>query len=138
MDYKNITAADFKPSDYYDIHVKDECYVCNGRVDINLSGVYTKLIQEAGRWCERFASDILYDIQSIDEWIKEWDTHNDSRKFLMGFREDGVDSAAPILYQYQEYGYAARYRYRAMWALEVRKDREENRIYYDLYRVMLP
>lgn len=61
--------------------------------DINMSSIYSKLINEAGRWCTSYASDLLYDIKAIDDYIKT-PTLTDTPKshvFAIGFRESGVD-----------------------------------------------
>lgn len=64
-----------------------EGYVYQDKTNINMSNLYTKLIQEAGRFCDCYASDLIYDIDAIREAI---DNHK-SRKFYMGFRESGID-----------------------------------------------
>lgn len=78
----------------------------------NLSTEYTILIQNAGRWCERFASDILIDIKTIEEWLenvydecKDFDDEILEKSFLFGFRQDGVDHNAFISYNVEENAY---------------------------------
>jgi hypothetical protein len=52
----------------------------------NWSRVVSKMIQLAGRYCERFASDITYDANSFIKAIEE---HQDYDRYLF-FRENGV------------------------------------------------
>lgn len=57
--------------------------------NINMSSIYSKLIQDAGRWTVDYASDILYDIEEIADYIK-----NPTDKiayFPIGIRRNGVD-----------------------------------------------
>ena len=39
--------------------------VSGDRVEIGTSSVFSRLIQEAGRWCESYASDLLVDIDRV-------------------------------------------------------------------------
>ena len=55
---------------------------------INLSSIYTLLIKEAGK-CEAYSSDILIDIDSIKESIKQFD--GDTKIHYIGFRNYGTD-----------------------------------------------
>ncbi len=77
--------------------------VCTGKGDIsavNLSSEKTILIKEAGRFCDMYASDILYDIKAVDDFMEE--AKNATREEDMvhvqfiGFREYGVDGEAFI------------------------------------------
>lgn len=52
----------------------------------NWSRVVSKMIQLAGRYCERFASDITYDVNAFIKAIEEGQDHN---RYLF-FRESGV------------------------------------------------
>ena len=63
-------------------------YDSNG-FTINCSSVLTRLIQEAGRYCEHYASDLFLDWKQIDKEIEEGTI--DTRTALFGFRESGVD-----------------------------------------------
>lgn len=57
--------------------------------NINMSSVYSHLIQEAGRWTLDYASDLLYDIKAIADYIK--DPQTDTAYFPIGIRRNGVD-----------------------------------------------
>ena len=62
-------------------------YIHNGKTTINMSSIYTKLIQEAGRFCDAYASDLLYDINAIEECIER---QKSTTKYI-AFRRHGVD-----------------------------------------------
>lgn len=99
--------------------------------DINLSSIYTALIQEAGRWCESYASDLLIDIdgvknalEKIDDWkdLKNYE-EVDGREtvyFKFGFRQDGVDHKEFIDIRSKEEA-KKYYYYRSIWELRISK-----------------
>ena len=62
-------------------------YIYDGKTTINMSSIYTKLIQEAGRFCDTYASDLLYDINTIESYIE----HRKSTTRYIAFRRHGVD-----------------------------------------------
>ena len=67
-------------------------YIYNGKTTINMSSIYTKLIQEAGRFCDAYASDLLYDINTIEECIEM----KKSTTRYIAFRKYGVDGNSLI------------------------------------------
>lgn len=67
--------------------IKTEGYVYHGKTEINMSSIYTKLIQEAGRYCDFYASDLLFDIYKIHKIIQS----GESGTVYIGFRDSGVD-----------------------------------------------
>ena len=84
-----------------------------GKWEINYSSILTRLIQEAGRWCEHYASDLFvqwkYEIeQKLDNGTLETDT------FVFAFRDSGVDSEEWYENHKNEHNY-----YRAVWFLDV-------------------
>lgn len=103
------------------------------RIEINLSEIYTILMQEAGRWCETYASDLLHDIDNIkraldypDEWEKtgrfqKTENGNDSVYFRFGFRADGVDHKEYIEFAMKNEHEKCHY-YRSIWDLRIEKD----------------
>ena len=92
-------------------------YSCN--YDINYSSILTRLIQEAGRFCESFASDLFIEWHNVKAWI-ESAGFCDSEVFLFGFRQYGVDDAGYILSRYNGGGYAyPEEEYRSLWRLEI-------------------
>ncbi len=91
----------------------------NKHCNINTSSIWTKLIQEAGRWCKNHASDLLVDYKKIDTKVENGTLETESH--LFGFRENGVDHDKYIFARYSEpgiYGTAA-LEYRAIWRLDI-------------------
>ena len=64
----------------------------------NFSSEWSRLINEAGRWCESYASDILIDFESIKAYLERLASGEESegREFWFGFRQMGVDHLAFI------------------------------------------
>lgn len=58
--------------------------------NINTSDIFSELIQAAGMGCERFSSDIIYDINDITYAIN----NGDNEVFYIGIRTDGVDGTS--------------------------------------------
>ena len=58
----------------------------------NWSRVVSKMVQLAGRYCERFASDITYDANAFIKAIEE---NTDFDRYLF-FRESGVTALSPV------------------------------------------
>lgn len=89
--------------------------------DINLSSIATILIQNVGRFCERYASDFLITWNSVNR-ILESDEQNFDELILFGIRENGVDHDAYILSNLEQYknlpGYFDHY-YRKIFALRL-------------------
>lgn len=84
-----------------------------GKWEINYSSILTKLIQEAGRWCEHYASD-LFIIWKYNIDKKLDDGTMDTERFVFGFRKDGVDHKEWYELHKNDIG-----RYRAVWFLDV-------------------
>ena len=94
----------------------------------NFSSEWSRLICEAGRWCESYASDILIDFESIKAYLERLASGEESegREFWFGFRQMGVDHLA-FIQSRTEREYASHV-YRAVWrwsfAVEARIDGE--------------
>ena len=99
---------------------------------INDSDILTRLIQEAGRFCENYASDLFYDWEAVRKNYKDIEFYE--RTFLFGFRKDGVDCLDQVLNRYEYEGSAARGNYRSLWRLGV-EDSGDERITMTLGRV---
>ena len=87
-----------------------------GKWEINYSSILTRLIQEVGRWCEHYASDLFvqwkYEIeQKLDNGTLETDT------FVFAMYDSGVHHKAWYENHKNEYNY-----YRAVWFLDVVTD----------------
>ena len=87
----------------------------NQEYSINLSSIYTKLIQETGRFCERFASDVLYGIKTLESFMNETGPFEVTEFF--GLRENGVDGFEYIMHNFKN-GYSASY-YRKIYAVKL-------------------
>lgn len=88
---------------------------CKGVFDLNYSSILTRLIQEAGRWCEYYASDLFIDWKIIEKELENADLENTCHYF--GFRKNGVDHLPFILSRLNNG--ESREVYRAIWKLEV-------------------
>ena len=60
-------------------------------VDVNDSAIWTRLIQEAGRKCDDYASDLLIDYGSYKRDLPEFVKNKENHQWLFGFRPMGVD-----------------------------------------------
>lgn len=86
------------------------------KFNINYSTILTKLIQEAGRWCEHYASDLFIDWITIDKELSNHDFNGG--RYVFGFRESGVDSFNFITLKLNDHNYNTDY-YRAFWTLDI-------------------
>lgn len=55
--------------------------------NLNISGIFSELIQAAGMGCEAFASDLFYDLSAIYSAIQ----FAEEKVFYIGIRTSGVD-----------------------------------------------
>jgi len=131
---KEYTVNDFTFNEYAWKPITDEGRRSSysGKYDINYSSILTRLIQEAGRYCERFASDLFIDWQSVTEWIDGAEPGQE-KTFLFGFRENGVDHDAFILSRFNSYCCPEK-EYRSIWRLDISTDYDD-RITMTLGRV---
>ena len=102
--------------------------------DINYSSILTKLIQECGRLCESYASDLFITWNSIVEKLKA--ETMETSAYLFGIREMGVDHNEFVLMRYNNYGYHARHEYRKIYRLDVIIDGDQIRM--ELYEIDRP
>jgi hypothetical protein len=65
-------------------------------VDVNDSGIWNRLIQEAGRKCDFYASDLLIDYDSYKRDLPEFVKRGEGYEWAFGFRSMGVDSKSMI------------------------------------------
>lgn len=60
--------------------------------ELNICDLQTKLIQLTGRYCERYASDLLCTLSTIEAFTKNALVQNNERWVIgIGLRENGVD-----------------------------------------------
>lgn len=121
---------DFSTKTYYSKVIEAE-----GRdFEINYSDILTKLIQECGRLCEHYASDLFITWSRIEREL-ERETMETSA-YLFGIREMGVDHTEFVLSRYNTYGYQAMYEYRKIYRLDIIV--EDDSIKMKLYEVDRP
>ena len=68
----------------------------NGHISVNLSSIWSRLIKEAARVCDFYASDLLIDIASVEEQLETFVRNGEEHTWLFGFRRSGVDGNAFI------------------------------------------
>ncbi len=94
-----------------------------GEWGINASSILSRLIQEAGRYCNHYASDLFIIWNAIQNRINKKTL--ETKRYLFGFRENGVDENQLILTRYNKDGdYIANHfitslKYRSIWILDV-------------------
>ena len=84
--------------------------------DCNFSTEWSRLICEAGRWCESYASDLMIGMDSVRAYligIVENMEKPENREFWFGFRQSGVDGLS-FIQSKTEREYASHV-YRAIW-----------------------
>ena len=69
------------------LHIGNSIKEVNTLGNINTNSIFTELIQAAGMGCEKYASDIIYDINAINQAIEA----NEEKVFYLGIRTMGVD-----------------------------------------------
>lgn len=120
---KTYTVSDFKANTYAYKPIEETGYISaySGHYDINYSSILTRLIQEAGRFCESFASDLFIDWRNVDGILDE--SGEIEKTFLFGFRQNGVDHDNFILSRYNGGAYLnPQGEYRSMWRLDIVAD----------------
>jgi hypothetical protein len=85
-----------------------------GKWDINYSGILTQLIQEAGRWCVRYASDLFIEWETLKKKLDNGDLFGKENEFVFAFRENGVDDDS----YYERHKTDEDY-YRSVWFLDI-------------------
>lgn len=118
-----ITINNFKISDVikteYGHFLPPDYYRPVGKWEINYSGILTYLIQQTGRLCDYYASDLFVDWFNLITEIKaDKNGTFESRKILFGLREMGVDGNSYVCSNMENYEYAE-FRYRALYMLEI-------------------
>lgn len=73
--------------------------------DLNYSSLLTKLIQEAGKHCKYYASDLFILWTSFMDKMKRGGKYFEGGKWLFGFRKSGVDPASNVCDVYNPCGY---------------------------------
>lgn len=96
------------------------------RANINMSSIYTELIQNTGRFCEQYASDLLIDIDRVKA-ILATPVDTDTEDYIVfALRQSGVDSNSYVSANLENYGrkdsgWIGLY-YRRIYALKIRRE----------------
>lgn len=91
------------------------------RYMINLSSILTKLIQESGRWCESYASDLFIMWTDVLRYLENPENMAE-RMYVFGMRASGVDDAREVTRTLKNRDYN---KYRALWGLVITKEEEK-------------
>lgn len=112
--------------------VKREIFSVEGQIDTeskkcnaNISDIVTFLIQEVGKNVQKYASDVIYDINALAEALEKCE---ENKEFWFGLREMGVDNVTFINTRTSSpevYG-AIRSTYFAIYVVEVCVDKINN------------
>ena len=102
--------------------------------DINYSSILTRLIQECGRLCESYASDLFITWNSIVKKLNE--KTMETSVYLFGIREMGVDHNDFVLSRYSNNRCYAKHEYRKIYRLNVIV--EDDLIRMELYEIERP
>ena len=85
--------------------------------NIKYSSILTRLIQECGRLCESYASDLFITWNGVARKLKE--KTMETSVYLFGIREMGVDHNEFVLNRYNNNEHYARHEYRKIYRLDV-------------------
>ena len=112
-------------------------YSTQGGYSINVSSILSKLITEAGRWCEDYASDVLFYIDDLKKLFWQKPVTGDGMEdvvIIMGMRQNGVDHGRTVTEYFAKHPFDGdSYYYRALWVLRV--ERNDRRIVVSLARM---
>ncbi len=100
--------------------------------DGNYSSILTKLIQDTGRFCLHYASDLFVLWDTAITFLGQvcvWGGAPEEIGFAFGIREDGVDDAGTVACNLAK---SPRYYYRAVYVLET--TRKNGPVYMSLYK----
>jgi hypothetical protein len=111
----------------------------DGRIQIRTCDILSRLIVEAGRFCDSYASDLFIDWQSLEEELEAGTIKTGI--WLFGFKEHGVDHDNFIFSHLINNPYGQDY-YRSVWRLDVdvhvRVEDRKKEVTMKLYRVSCP
>ena len=116
MEIKNEMINDCAEELHGTIRAKGHRWTGHDDFEINTSSILTKLIQDAGRFCESYASDLFvqWDYE-VERRLKDGSIRTTTQVFAM--RENGVDHKE----WYEMHKDETRY-YRAVWFLDITVD----------------
>ena len=79
--------------------IYDKTYLDSKDLNITLPELITLLIQNTGRFVERYASDLLINLRSLDVYLDhtQYSERKDEDVIMFGLRMDGVDGNSFVL-----------------------------------------
>lgn len=90
-------------------------------LSVNISDIFTRLIKDAAR-CNSYSSDVFYDLQKIEETIRNYRNFAEVEPIFVGFRRHGVDGNLFILSRIEGDPYAVHNLYFALYSLTVEQN----------------
>lgn len=93
---------------------------------INYSSILTRLIQEAGKHCNSYASDLFVSWELI---VKEFkNIEYKGGRYLFGFRDTGVDHDTYVINAFNNQNVLGdvKKRYKTLWILEINIENPES------------
>ena len=100
---------------------------------INISDIIDKLVRIAAKDTESHASDVVIDINNMENEIRNYDFTYDKKTWLFGYRECGVDHMEYVL---ETDDSELTRRYRTIWRIDMSKHEEFSKyIRLKMYRV---
>lgn len=77
-------------------------YFVNGKLRINLSELFSFLIQNTGQYCQHYQSDLLYNIKSLNTIIENNSPQDAVTYACIGIRTNGVDGLGYFISRMQD------------------------------------
>mgnify|MGYP004674058749 CR=1 FL=1 len=89
-------------------------------VNINISDISTFLIQNVGRYCDRYASDLFISHESLMNTINNLNPDRKTEYMWFGLRESGIDGIAYIIANIKDHSpeYVSEY-YRKVFCIRI-------------------
>lgn len=111
------------------------CQVTGHGLNINTSGMFTRLIKDAAR-CNRYSSDVYYSLVEIDDALCSYDPENPIEPIWVAFRKDGVDHTSFVLSRIDDDKYKIYREYFALYSVVVENDEHGFvNVYFNEYAV---
>lgn len=120
--------------------ILNECYSYLSpatSVNINISSIIDTIITNTGRFCERYASDVLFDLNHMNDIIKNYNPNYPEEHIVcFGIRRDGVDGYEFLKSRLKNDFCSNPYRineyYRKILAVHIHFDEENSELYCTL------
>ena len=90
-------------------------------LSVNISDIFTRLIKDAAR-CNSYSSDVYYDLQKIEEMVRNYRNFAEVEPIFIGFRRHGVDGNSFILSRIGDKPYNVHREYFALYSLTIEQE----------------